>query len=178
MNRHTENHTKNKQAWILQRSAYSQHMPVFSPGIALAKFYKDTPNPDTSNPAIPRLTPPCLDLGPPRLDFCLSRLTVYVLGKKWETSSSGEISSRRMEHLLLLWKVQKQRHRDRYIQNILMTLFGIRSNIIWWRTRPHSNPYVSHALGSRLCRGVVIDALREYKVARQSTSMRQIVLLK
>ena len=44
---------------------------------ALTIFYKDTPN-----LAIPWLMPP-------RLDLCLSRLTVYVLGKKWETSSSG-----------------------------------------------------------------------------------------
>ena len=52
------------------------------------------------------------------------------------------------------------------------------ASFFWWRIRPHSNPYVSHALGCRLCGGVVIGALREYKVARQSTSMRRIVLLK
>ena len=67
--------------------------------------------------------------------------------------------------MLLLWKVEKQRHRDRYVQNILMTLFLIRFDVIWWRIRPHSNPYVSHALGARLCREVVSGALRKYKTA-------------
>ena len=47
---------------------------------ALAKFYKDTPN-----PAIPWLTLP-------RLDLCPLRLTIYVLGKKWETSGLSACS--------------------------------------------------------------------------------------
>ena len=49
---------------------------------ALAKFYKDTPI-----PTIPWLSPP-------RLDLCPPRLTIYMLGKKWETSGLGSCMNR------------------------------------------------------------------------------------
>ena len=92
---------------------------------ASAKFYKDTPI-----LTIPWLTPPRLDLCPPCLDLCLPRLTIYVLGKKWETSS-GLASCIYDKAPVVVVEVQKQRHRDYYVQNIRMVFLNpIRHHLV------------------------------------------------